>query len=112
MVQEKDFLAPLDADLLTALAFDNHNVTFEESSDVWALGITTLCFIFNDDFNSFYDWNKKIIRREKIEACVGTLYNMHYDQRVIRLVTEMLEKDPLTRASIDRIHSIIYQKGY
>jgi len=112
MMHEKDFLAPIEPDLLTALAFGNHNSTFEEPGDVWALGITTMCFIFNDDFNNYYDWNKKIIRKEKIEACLGTLYNMHYDQRVMRLLTEMLDKDPLTRASVDRIHSIIYQKGY
>jgi hypothetical protein len=112
MTHEKDFLAPLEPDLLTAFAFGNHNVSFEESGDVWALGITTLCFIFNEDFNSYYDWTKKTIRKEKIDACLATLYNMQYDQRVIRLLGEMLDKDQVARASLDRIYSIIHQKGY
>ena len=41
MMREKDYLAPLDPDLLTAFAGAATSAPFEESADVWALGLLT-----------------------------------------------------------------------
>ncbi len=112
MMHEKDYFYPLDPDLLTCYANHNEKSTFEESHDIWALGISTLCYIFNEDFNSFYDWNKKIIRRDKIDNYIGMLYNSNYDPKVLRILSEMLDQNAFTRVSIDRLYAILYQKGY
>ena len=46
---------------------------YESKDDIWALGICTLCFIFFEDFNVYYDWNKKEINMNKIQTHLEAL---------------------------------------
>ena len=46
---------------------------YESKDDIWALGICTLCFIFFEDFNVYYDWNKKAINMNKIQTHLEAL---------------------------------------
>jgi len=41
MMHEKDYLAPLDPDMLAAYASGNYKVAYDESNDIWALGQIT-----------------------------------------------------------------------
>lgn len=48
---------------------------YESRDDIWALGICTLCYIFYEDFNIYYDWNKREIKmsilQQRLEAIKG-----------------------------------------
>lgn len=46
---------------------------FDSKDDIWSLGITTLCLIFFEDFNIYYDWNKKEINMSKLESHLEAL---------------------------------------
>ena len=105
MIQENDYFAPLDPDMMIAYSNQNMNVQFYESHDVWALGITTLCYIFSEDFNVFYDWNKGRVHLGKIESFLKILNNVGYDQKLIRIVSGMLESQEYSRISADQLYN-------
>ena len=67
MMGEKDYFAPIDPRLMQAYQTKDFQARYSVEDDVWGLGICSLCFLFNEDFNSFYDWGKSRIRREKID---------------------------------------------
>ena len=90
MLREKDYFAPLDPNLMAAYEKNNYDVSYESADDVWALGITSLCFLFNEDFNNFYDWSKKRMRKEKVGACLQILQNVNFSQGLLKMVAEML----------------------
>ena len=55
---------------------------YDSKDDIWALGICMLCLVFFEDFNIYYDWNKKEINMPKIqthlEALKGNFFvNIH-----------------------------------
>ena len=59
---------------------NDHMYMYEAKDDIWALGITLLCFIYYEDFNFYYNWSKREINMSKInmhlEALHGTVdYN-------------------------------------
>lgn len=98
MKNEFDFFAPLDPLLCQAYA-NSTNADYTEASDVWAIGITTLCYIFNQDFNYFYDWNKKCPRKDMIDAAISRLYDKAYDNILIQVIMSMLSFERNSRIS-------------
>lgn len=105
MMEENDYFAPLDPDMMIAYGNGDVNVKYYESHDIWALGITTLCYIFSEDFNVFYDWNKKRVNLGKIESFLKILNNVGYDQKIIRIVSGMLETQEYSRISADQLYN-------
>lgn len=49
MLREKDYFYALNPNLMKTYEDDNYDVLYESSDDVWSLGITALCFLFNED---------------------------------------------------------------
>jgi serine/threonine protein kinase len=105
MMQENDYFAPLDPDMMSAYSSHNSNVQFYESHDIWALGITTLCYIFSEDFNVFYDWNQKKVNLAKIDSFLKMLNNVGYNQKIVRIVSSMLEPQEYTRVTADQLYN-------
>lgn len=67
MIMENDYFAPLDPNMLLKFKQNNPIDEYDYECDVWSLGITTLCYIFYEDFHVFYDWNVREIRYNKIQ---------------------------------------------
>lgn len=66
MVTENDYFAPLDQQLLKNYSVNNPVDEYSFENDIWSLGISTLCYIFYEDFHIFYDWNARQVRTAKI----------------------------------------------
>lgn len=112
MLREKDFFAPLDQNLIQSYAENKYSGTYESPDDVWALGVTSLCFLFHEDFNNFYDWNKKVIRKEKIDGCIKNLYAANFHPMLLKIVSEMLDTNHYTRIKLGRLYEILNQKAF
>lgn len=55
-------------------SYKNGSTCFYDSKDdVWALGITLLCFIYFEDFNVYYNWGKKEINLNKLNSHIEAL---------------------------------------
>ena len=83
--------------------------TSPRTSGLWVslLGITTLCFIFKEEFKDFYDWNKKIVRKDKISSCIAFLCSSNYSEKLVKVIGEMLDFNNYSRASADRVYSLL-----
>ena len=111
MMIDKNYFAPLDARLLQAYQTKNYSLTYETSDDVWGLGITALCFIFKEDFNSFYDWSRCRIRKDKIDNCLQILSKMNYNKLLVKLLTEMVDLNSITRLKLSLVCENLRQKS-
>lgn len=102
MKNEFDFFAPLDPQLLDSYS-KNSYAAYNSSADVWALGITALSYIFNEEFNSYYDWTKKVVRKDKIDKSIATLYESQFDSNLSQLIVDMLNMNAAQRIRIEQI---------
>lgn len=112
MLAEKDYYAPLAPELLRAYEQNNHDVQFENADDIWALGITSLCFLFNDDWRNYYDWSKRRIRMEKIGQNLQILANSGFPQNLIRAVSEMLDPNNFTRVRLPSLYETVVRNRF
>lgn len=103
MMIDKNFFGPLDYRLLKGYESKDFSLSYGTEDDVWGLGVSALCFLFKEDFNSFYDWNKFRIRKDKIDSYLQTLYKMNYNQQLVRLLSEMLDVNPITRIKLSQL---------
>ena len=101
--RESDHTAPLSPRLLQAYAAKNYGVFYDKPDDIWSFGITALCFLFNEDFNSFYDWNTFKLKEDKIDFYLQNLLKINYNQKLIRMVSSMLALDEFSRIKLDQI---------
>lgn len=104
MILESDYFAPLDPELLHFLSNLESDIHYKSSYDIWQLGITTLCYIFNEDFNIFYNWNKREIKSDKINQFIGILNNVNYDQNLIKVISMMLDPNQYSRISLQKLN--------
>lgn len=102
MKTEFDFFAPLDPQQLQAYA-SNQITPYGPPQDVWALFITILCYALNEEFNSFYDWTKKSIRKDKVDRSIASLYELGYDNALVKTITDMGNFDASQRLPAQRI---------
>jgi len=109
LLHDKDALCPLDPNLMKNYEKKNYNIIYESHDDVWALGISALCFLFNEDFNSFYDWSKCRVKTDKINTSINTLYEINYNPIMIKLVTQMLDINEITRIKLGTLLEYVKQ---
>lgn len=60
-----------------------------------------LCYIFNEDFNLFYDWGKKMVNGQKIAYHLDILKKSNFDGRVIGIISKMLDNSEYQRISLE-----------
>lgn len=75
------------------------------ASEVWAIGITALCYASLKDLNQFYDWHQKVIRFDSIAFEIDRLFRGGYSRNLINLFSLMLSYDERQRPSFDSILS-------
>lgn len=75
----------------------NQMAQYDEAKDIWALGITALCYAFNEDYSKYYDWTKKAIRKENIDRSIASLYENSLDPVIIDTIKMMLNPDGIAR---------------
>lgn len=109
-MQDPEFFAPLDPSLLSAYQQKSGYAQYNESADVWALGITTLCFLFSEDFVAFYDWNKYMVNFNKIQYFLDIMRKLKYDSSIFALVAGMLEPSEVQRINLDQLQMSILNK--
>ena len=73
------------------------------ASEVWAIGITALCFASLKDLNQFYDWHQKVIRFDNIGFEINKLYKGGYSRNLVTLFSNMLNYDERQRPSFEAI---------
>ena len=68
-------------------------------------GITTLCYIFNEDFNLFYDWGKKIVNENKIVYHLEFMHRSNYSNKLVKLISQMLDLNEYQRIGLDELYN-------
>jgi len=63
-----DFTAPLSPQAMGSLrlGFRSNPNYDKEKNDVWATGVTVIASLFNEDFNTYYDWSKYEVKYQVI----------------------------------------------
>ena len=89
------------------LSVGKNTSTFDESKDVWGLGVTVLCFVFARDFSDYYDWAGSKVRLDKVGESVRAMAGLGYPLALVRAVGEALDANHITRVSIGRIREIL-----
>lgn len=106
-MRDLEFRTPLDPDHIRLLGLGKKTGGFDESNDVWAAGVTILCFVFGKDFNDFYDWAGFKVRTDRLGEAVQTLATLGYPPEVVRVVGEALDQNHITRVSVGRMRQIL-----
>lgn len=107
ILRDVEFKTPLDPDHMRLLGQGKNTGVFDESKDVWALGITLLCYIFSRDFMDYYDWASFRVRTEKVTEALNLLGTLGYPPALVRVVGEALDGNHITRISVGRMREIL-----
>ena len=102
------YKSPLSPQAISSLTLGPKYATFDkERNDVWALGITMLVSLTNEDYNIFYDWHNQEILYELILSRLRRIQSMGYSQDFIQALKLMLEKDENRRVGISTLTDFI-----
>lgn len=71
------------------------------ASEIWAVGMTVLCFASLKQLNYFYDWTSKQIKYESIDEQIQRLDRLGYSRIFVNLIKNMLVVDEAKRSSIE-----------
>ena len=74
-----------------------------EKSDVFSIGITTLCSVVNNPITSFYDFSNYEIVNEKIEEKQALMLQQRYSNELIRVIGNCLSKEESQRPSFENL---------
>lgn len=106
--QDCAYKSPLSPQALRALTLGPKYATFNrEKNDIWALGITLLVSLTNEDFNIFYDWHNQEVNYELILKRLRRVQAMRYSPDFVKVLTFMLEKDESRRANLYNLQDFI-----
>jgi hypothetical protein len=88
---------------MRTLGIGKNTGVFDESKDVWAMGITILCYVFSRDFMDYYDWVNSRVRTDKVADALNVLATLGYPPALVRVIGEALDANHITRISVGRI---------
>lgn len=110
--QEHDYKTPLGPQAVACLLRGKGMTAFDkEKNDIWATGnnfflmylkgITVLSTIFNENYNSYYDWQSYEINYELLKKRLVSLKkDLGYSTEFVDVMTKILKKDENKRYSI------------
>ena len=106
---EVDYHCPLSPQAMAGLVLGPDSTSFDkEKNDVWAIGITVLSSLVNDDFDLYYDWEKLQIKYNIIQERVASLrFNLRYSEQLIGIVEKMLIIDDFYRIGVNELVRLI-----
>lgn len=107
MLEDGQFKAPIDPGLMSDLVIENKLTGYDQSCDIWSLGIIVLSFIFSIDWEIFYDWEKMTVKNVEIDNYLNKIKEAKYDDIILRILTEMLDFNGVTRISVSRLNDIL-----
>jgi hypothetical protein len=58
----------------------------KEKNDVWALGISLLSMLINEDYNRYYNWERCEISFPAIKKRIQILIQMGYSKELVTFV--------------------------
>ena len=106
--QDCCYKSPLSPQALTALTLGPKYATFDrEKNDIWALGITMLVSLTNEDYNLFYDWHNQELNYDIILSRLRRVQTMGYSLEFIQALKLMLEKDENRRTNLAALSDFI-----
>jgi serine/threonine protein kinase len=106
--QDCAYKSPLSPQALRAVTLGPKYATFNrEKNDIWALGITLLVSLTNEDFNIFYDWHSQEVNYELILKRLRRVQAMRYSSDFLKVLTFMLEKEESRRANFFNLQDFI-----
>lgn len=102
--RDLSYKSPFSPQAMSVLSLGPNYATFDrEKNDIWALGITLLVSLNNDDFNIFYDWNGQDVNIDLIHAKIRKLQSQGYSAQLIKTLKMMLEKDEYKRIGLSEL---------
>lgn len=102
--RDLSYKSPFSPQAMSVLSLGPNYATYDrEKNDVWALGITLLVSLNNDDFNIFYDWNGQDVNIDLIHAKLRKLQSQGYSAQLIKTLKMMLEKDEYKRIGLSEL---------
>lgn len=110
LTSDLDYRAILDPEHLKAIGQGNRRAIYDESKDIWALGITVLCYVCGEDFNTFYDWTNYRVRFDAISRKMEVAESV-LDAETTSVLRECLDPNELTRISVERIREVISRQS-
>lgn len=72
-------------------------------SEVWALGLATLCASLNKSINEFYDWQALTVRWDKLKSAYETMREIGYSEQLISTLQQCLEENESRRSTFQEI---------
>ena len=107
-----EYSAPLPPELLEAIKRRDINPLHDpDKSSVWAIGITILSIIINEDFNNYYNWGTNTLRGGILANRLEIVKNLGYSMQLCQLIEFMLTPNPEARPNLDNIGDLIYQSN-
>ena len=95
------YKSPLSPQALSSLTLGPKYASFDrEKNDVWAVGITLLVSLTNEDYNIFYDWYNQEVNYDFVLSRVRRVQTMGYSQDFLQALKLMLEKEESRRANL------------
>lgn len=102
------YKSPLSPQALAALTLGPKYANFDrEKNDIWALGITMLVSLTNEDYNIFYDWHNQEIHYDMILSRLRRTQLSGYSPDFMQALKLMLEKDENRRANLLNLSDFI-----
>jgi len=89
---------------LVSLKNESHTPNHDQiKSEVWALGLTTLCASLNKSINEFYDWNGLTVRWDNLKCAYETMRDIGYSEQLISTLQQCLEENESRRSTFQEI---------
>lgn len=102
------YRGPLSPSQLTA--FTNKQKEAKNSafsSEVWAIGLTALCYAVGGDVLAFYDWSKKEFKEKVLVVELDRLTKMGYSDSLVAVFKCLLTQAEENRPSIEELHGCL-----
>ena len=95
------YFAPLSPELLTDLRRNKVNPDnyYSDKSEIWAIGITSLCASTGNYPEDYYNWRSKTYLREKVAEDLENLQGQRSPEQIM-FIRKCLEEDPNQRWTV------------
>ena len=93
MIVNPKYKTPISPQLLDNLRNKKVNPNCsQELSDIWAMGVTSLCACVNEDFNKYYDWPNYRVRYDLVKEDLSRMRRIGYSQDLVEFLDRCIEQ--------------------
>ena len=99
------YRAALSPKLMHSLKYKELKPVHDPSkSDIFSIGITTLCAALNNKLDDFYDWSKGVIEWDSIKMALIRMNELGFSKQLIGTVEGMLKENESQRIGCDELN--------